>query len=71
MALPLKWWGYRHNNGTIHVRRFLAEGYGISDMKDAQHSPFIRDVFGPFNAQNQHAAKVYLEKITDGNEEVP
>lgn len=71
MTTPLKWWGYRHNNGTIHVRRFIGEGYGVSDMADAQHSPFIRDVFGPFEAQNQHTAKLKLQKIADGNEEGP
>jgi hypothetical protein len=40
-------------------------------MADAQHSPFIRDVFGPFEAQNQHTAKLKLQKIADGNEEGP
>lgn len=69
MTNRVKWWGYCHNNGTIHVRRFLGEGYGIADMRDAQHSPFIRDVFGPFESQNQHSALLKLQRLANRDKE--
>jgi len=69
MIAPLKWWGYLHNNGTQHVRRYVGEGYGVADMIDARHSPFTREVFGPFEAQNQHAAKIKLRQLIDRGKE--
>lgn len=32
-------------------------------------SPFVVDVFGPFDAQNQHAAKKKLQKIVAQHKE--
>ncbi len=69
MTNTIKWWGYCHNNGTQHVRRFLGEGYGVADMNDARQSPFIRDVFGPFESQNQHTATLKLKKIAARDKE--
>ena len=38
-------------------------------MVTAKASPFVIDVFGPFEAQNQHAAKKKLEKIAAQHKE--
>ena len=65
MTNQLKWYGYRHKNGTLHVKRFVGE-FGTQDMRVAHASPYVSDVFGPFDAQNQHVAKIRLQKIADG-----
>jgi len=35
-----KWWGYIHENGTLHVKRF----FGAEDIWEAEASPFVRSV---------------------------
>lgn len=37
-------------------------------MVTAKASPFVIDVYGPFEAQNQHSAQKQLEKIAARNE---
>jgi hypothetical protein len=62
MTTLLKWYGYRHNNGTLHVRRYLGK-YGDAEIEDCRASPYIREIFGPFDAQNQHSANCRLRKL--------
>lgn len=57
-----------HQNGSLHVRRYVGH-FGSRDMVEAKRSPFVADVFGPFDAQNQHAAKKKLEKIVARHKE--
>jgi hypothetical protein len=68
MSNQLRWYGYRHQNGTLHVKRFVGH-FGSGDMVIAKNSPFVTDVFGPFDAQNQHAANKTLEKIAARHKE--
>jgi len=68
MSYQLKWYGYQHRNGTLHVKRYIGH-FGSGDMVTAKASPFVIDVFGPFEAQNQHAAKKKLEKIAAQHKE--
>lgn len=65
---PIKWYGYQHTNGTLHVKRYVGH-FGPSDMLEVKASPFCVDVFGPFTAQNQHTAKKKLRKLVERTEE--
>lgn len=54
-----KWWGYIHVNGNIQVKRY----FGADDLYDAEESPFVREVFGPFKSSGrEEALKVLAEK---------
>lgn len=53
MAQELEWYAYKHNNGTLHLKRYWGD-YG--DIMEAKMSPFVRSVTGPFKAHNQHEA---------------
>jgi hypothetical protein len=33
----MKWWGYKHINGSIHVKRFFSQ----EDITEASESPFV------------------------------
>jgi len=46
------WWGYQHVNDTVHVKRF----FDSSDLEEAQESPFVVAVYGPFEADSHHQA---------------
>ena len=47
MNTKLKWYGYVHENHTVHVKRFFGD-YG--DINETVSSPFTIFVTGPFNA---------------------
>ena len=53
---PKKYWAYRHVNGYVHLKVYSAQ-YGERDMKDAEDSDFVYDVFGPFTAWNRIDAR--------------
>lgn len=42
----LEWWGYEHKNGSIHAKRYFSR----LDIDEADISPFVTKVFGPFEA---------------------
>lgn len=48
----LEWWGYLHVEGTLQVKRY----FGPRDIKEAQESPFVDIVHGPFLAQDRDDA---------------
>jgi hypothetical protein len=50
---PLEWYAYIHENGTLHVRRFFGD-YG--DIEEAEESPFLKEVCGPFEAMTREEA---------------
>ncbi len=64
MSRMLNWYGYRHLNGTLHVKRYLGD-YGSGELADTKASPFVREVFGPFEAQNQHLAECKLKRMAE------
>lgn len=43
------WWGYRHINGHIQVKRFFNQ----FEIDDAYESPFAIHVYEPFEAENR------------------
>jgi hypothetical protein len=49
----LEWYAYKHQNGTIHTRRYFGDR---GDIVEAQSSPFVRQVTGPFEAKNKEVA---------------
>jgi hypothetical protein len=54
MSKQIEWWAYMHTNGTIQVKRYISE----LDMEEAMESPFVADVFGPFEAETRNVASV-------------
>ncbi len=53
-----QWWGYLHNSGSIHARRFFSQ----LDIDEAGESPFVKDFFGPFEANSNEEATTILKK---------
>jgi hypothetical protein len=52
------WWGYIHENGLEHVKRFFSE----EDLKEANESPFVSRVYGPWEAKDRNEALARLRK---------
>lgn len=51
-----EWWGYKHKNGSIQIKRFSSE----ADIEDANESPFVVEVYGSVWAKSREEA---LEKM--------
>ena len=49
----LEWYAYLHVEGTVHTKRFLGD---MGDIREAQLSPFVSRVTGPFEAKNKDIA---------------
>ena len=47
-----KWWGYKHVDGTIHVKRF----YDDKDITEATESDFVEKVTFPYLAGGRDEA---------------
>lgn len=54
----LEWWGYLHVEGTLQVKRY----FGPRDIKEAQESPFVDIVHGPFSADGREQALQILSE---------
>ena len=54
----LTWFGYRHMNGTLHVKRYLS----AVSFKEAQDSDFVLYTFGPFEAPDRASAELHLKE---------
>lgn len=52
-----RWWGYKHVNGTLHVKRYFDQ----RDLDEAQGSPFVARVCPAFFAKNRTEALTILE----------
>lgn len=50
----LYWWGYLHVEGSIQVKRY--HNNFPEDIEDARISPFVKQVFGPFQALDREEA---------------
>ena len=53
MTSKLKWWGYRHTNGSLHTKRY----FDHRDLEEPRQSPFVAEIHGPFEAENANAAR--------------
>ena len=47
----LAWWGYRHINGTTHLKRY----FGPDDITEAENSIFVEEVYGPWEVNRADA----------------
>ncbi len=48
----LTWFGYRHMNGSLHVKRYLS----AESFREAQESDFVLYTVGPFEAPDRATA---------------
>ena len=55
----LLWWGYRHTDGGLHVKRYFNDPL---DLVEAQESPFVDSVCQPFPASSREEA---LQKLRE------
>lgn len=49
----IMWWGYQHSNGSLHVKRYFSE----DQIEDANESPFVQRIFGPWDVSNRSEAE--------------
>lgn len=54
----IKWWGYLHENGSLQVKRY----FGPEDLSEARESPFVQQVFGPWEVDSREEALEKLKK---------
>jgi len=52
------WWGYLHSTGSLQVKRF----FDSRDITDAQESPFVSLVKGPWEVSSRAEAIEKLEQ---------
>ena len=50
-----KFWGYKHINGTLHLKSYSGN-FAKDAVEDAYDSDFIEDVLDPFEAANREEA---------------
>ena len=54
----MKFWAYRHINGSIHVKAYRDDlPNARASIDDAFESDFVEDVIDPFEAENRNAAE--------------
>lgn len=53
------WWGYLHINGTLQVKRY----FGREDLFEAQESPFVDRIAGPWPAKDRDDALEILKEV--------
>ena len=56
------WWGYLHQQGTLQVKRFFSQ----QDIDEANESPFVKKVHGPWEAENREEAINKLKEAING-----
>ena len=49
----MKWFGYRHTNGSLHTKRYFSQ----EDFDEANESPFVAQTTGPFEADSGDEAR--------------
>lgn len=54
----MKWFGYRHINGTFQVKRALS----FLDYQEAKKSPFVARIYGPWDVNSRDEALQMLRK---------
>jgi len=54
----LAWWGYKHTNGSLQVKRF----FSIEDIFEAQESPFCAIIVQNILAKDRDEALKILEE---------
>lgn len=57
----LEWWGYKHNCGSYQAKRYFEK----LDITEAQESPFVEFVVGPFMAKDREDALSKVKSLID------
>lgn len=55
-----KWWGYRHVNGSLRLKRYFDDP---TTLLEASESDFVSQVVGPFEASDREAATTILKML--------
>lgn len=55
----MKYWAYKHVNGTLHLKVFRGDTASIDDAFD---SPFVDDVMDIFEAATREEAQQQVKK---------
>ena len=58
-AVMVKWWGYIHVDGSLHVKRF----FDFGDILEAQASDFVKSVTAPFEADSRSESMEVYKRI--------
>jgi len=53
------WWGYRHVDGTLHLKRY----FDVQDLIEARESPFVEVHTNKFEAPSREDAMIKLKKF--------
>lgn len=54
----LRFWGYKHNSGSLHLKRFFAD----EDITEAELSPFVTEICYEITAPNTVEGRRLLEE---------
>ncbi len=52
------WFGYKHENGSLHVKRYGDE----KDYEEARDSDFVDQIYGPWPCDRRDQAQEILRK---------
>jgi len=55
------WWGYLHEDGSVHAKRVFEPSIN-GDIDEAIESPFVLYVVNPFWAKNRQTAILVIRK---------
>ena len=58
------WWGYIHTNKSVHVKRFFSD----LDIEEAHESPFVAEVYGPWECKGREEALKKMKEIIEKTE---
>lgn len=62
----MKFWAYRHTNGSIHVKRYFSDApHARASIEDACESNFVDDVLDPFEAESREDAERIAKQRLD------
>lgn len=59
--MNIKWWGYLHVEGTLHVKRY----FDLQDLDEADESPFVELFAGPWECSGKEEALEKLRKAVE------
>ncbi len=60
----IRWWGYLHNNGSIHTKRY----FDVEDILEAEESSFVKEIMPPFPTENEKTARKIVIAFFEGDE---
>jgi hypothetical protein len=62
----LLWWGYLHQSGSIHVKRWFGDHKDY--LEDCENNEFVQRVVKPFPADSREEAVSVITKKLLGEE---